>query len=142
MLLCCNVNHKVPFLSKTAVCGSRALGSGILYSVIVPVRGSSLPIVPLLFPVYQMLPWSSGVTVWGFAFSGSAYSATAPVSGLIRPTRLPHIPVDQIGPSGASTGPRAGWPSVGTFHSRHVIVSSPDIRVDSRRVPAEGCVAG
>src|SRR5919106_4284807 len=121
MLLTCNVNHRVPFLSKTAVCGSLAAGSGILYSVILPVRGSSLPIVPLLFPVYQMLPSWSGVTVWGFAPSGNVYSQTSPVLGLIRPTRLAHIPAHQIDPSGACTGSRDRWPSVGTFHSRNAI---------------------
>src|SRR5919109_1705207 len=141
MLLTCNVNHRVPFLSKTAVCGSRAAGSGILYSVIFPVRGSSLPIVPLLFPVYQMLPCWSGVTVWGLAFSGKEYSHTSPVWGLSWPTRLAHIPAHQIVPSGASTGSRARCPSVGTFHSRNVIDSSPPTRLGFKWLPAGKCVA-
>src|SRR5262249_31235203 len=135
------VNQRVPFLSKTAVCGSRAAGSGILYSVILPVRGSSLPIVPLLFPVYQMLPCSSGVTVWGLAFSGKEYSETSPVFGFSLPTRLPHIPAHQIVPSGASTGSRALCPSVGTFHSLNVIDSSPRTRLGFSWVPAGKCVA-
>src|SRR5262249_57960466 len=124
MLLICKVNQRVPLLSKTAVCGSRAAGSGILYSVILPVRGSSLPIVPLLFPVYQMLPCSSGVTVCGLAFSGKEYSQTSPVLGLSLPTRLPHIPAHHIVPSGASTGSRAPCPTVRTFHCPHGIEST------------------
>src|SRR5690606_19323496 len=98
LLLSCIVNHRLPFLSKTAVCGSRALGSGILYSVIMPVRGSSLPMVALPLPVYQMLPCASGVTLCGFAFGGNVYSVTSPVTGSRRPMRFAHIPAHQIEP--------------------------------------------
>ena len=44
MLAFCKVNQTVPFGSMAMVCGSFALGSGIAYSVTLPVRGSSLPI--------------------------------------------------------------------------------------------------
>src|SRR5215471_16943571 len=133
--------HKVPRWSKTAVCGSRAAGSGILYSVTMPVCGSSLPIVPLPLPVYQMLPSWSGVTLWGLASAGNGYSRMSPVSGLIRPTRLPHCPAHQIDPSSVCTGSRARWPSVGTFHSRNVIEASPGTRVGCRWVRTGKCVA-
>src|SRR3989441_319658 len=42
----CTVNHSVPSRSNTAVCGSSAFSSGILYSVTTPVRGSSFPMYP------------------------------------------------------------------------------------------------
>lgn len=113
----------------------RGFFSRILYSVILPVRGSSLPIVPFPFPVYQILPSWSGVTVWGFAAFGNEYSETSPVSGLIRPTRLAHCPAHQIDPSGACTGSRALWPSVGTIHSRNVIAALPGTRVGFNCVP-------
>src|SRR5262249_122288 len=51
----CTVNHRIPRLSKTGVWGSRALGSGILYSVTLPVFASTLPMRPAAFPVYQIL---------------------------------------------------------------------------------------
>ncbi len=57
----CNVNQSVPFLSKIGVCGSRAAGSGILYSVTSPVFGLSLPMSAAELPVYQMLPSLSTV---------------------------------------------------------------------------------
>src|SRR5207247_617954 len=43
MLATWSVNHSMPWLSKTAVCGSSPFGSGILYSETTPVRGSSFP---------------------------------------------------------------------------------------------------
>ena len=42
----CTVNHRRPRLSKIGVCGSRAAGSGILYSVTLPVLGSNRPRYP------------------------------------------------------------------------------------------------
>ena len=129
MLATCSVKNIRPLSSNTAVCGSLAAGSGILYSVILPVLGSSLPTVPLPLPVYQIFPSRSGVMLCGKAFSGNAYSQTSPVFGLIRPTRLPNCPQYQIIPSGVCTGSRARWPSWGTFHSRKVIDASPRTRV-------------
>src|SRR5580704_2918827 len=40
----CTVNQRMPSPSNTGVCGSRASGLGNLYSVILPVAASSLPI--------------------------------------------------------------------------------------------------
>ena len=40
MLLFCSVNQAMPLRSKTSVCGSFALGSGILKTVTLPVLGS------------------------------------------------------------------------------------------------------
>ena len=44
ILPCCTVNQTIPFWSRLIVCGSFAFGSVILYSVVIPVFGSSLPI--------------------------------------------------------------------------------------------------
>ena len=52
----CTVNHSTPFRSKIGVCGSRAAGFGILYSVTCPVLGSSFADQAGALPVYQMLP--------------------------------------------------------------------------------------
>jgi hypothetical protein len=107
----------MPFLSKTAVCGSFAFGSCILYSVTLPVAGSTLPTVPFLLPVYQGMPLSSSQTECGNAFGGSLYSFISPVAGLSRPIRLPNCPAHQMVPSAAWIGSRERWPSVGICHS-------------------------
>src|SRR5206468_9317072 len=57
----CTVNHRMPFGSKIGVCGSRAAGSGIGYSVTSPVFGLSFPMWAFAFPVYQMLPSLSAI---------------------------------------------------------------------------------
>ena len=106
MLLFCRVNQRIPFLSNTAVCGSFAAGSGILYSVTLPVAGSTLPTVPFLFPEYQGMPLSSSHTECGSAFGGNLYSFISPVAGLSRPIRLPNCPAHQIEPSSAWIGSR------------------------------------
>ena len=52
----CTVKYMRPALLKAIVCGSRAFGSGILYSAILPVFGSTFPIRPFALPEYQILP--------------------------------------------------------------------------------------
>src|ERR1700730_8278692 len=52
----CTVEYINPSLLNAIVWGSRALGLGILYSVILPVFGSIFPFNPTAFPVFQMLP--------------------------------------------------------------------------------------
>src|SRR6266404_2012444 len=56
LLAFCTVNHKIPLWSKISVCGSVALGSGILYSATAPVFGSSVPTNAPVLPVYQIDP--------------------------------------------------------------------------------------
>src|SRR4030095_946324 len=119
----------MPLRWKTALCGSLAV---VLYSVILPVLGSSLPRVALLFPVYQMFPSASGMMLWGLAFGGRRSSFTAPVFGSSLPTRLAYIPVHQIEPSGASMGSRDRWPSVGASHSVILIEVSRGTSVGRR----------
>src|SRR5262245_24070199 len=134
MLLFCRVNHRIPFLSKTAVCGSFAFGSGILYSVTLPVAGSTLPTVPFLLPLYQGMPLSSSHTECGSAFGGSLYSFIAPVAGSSRPIRLPNCPAHQIDPSAAWIGSRERWPSVGICHSVKLISVVPGTSLGARLV--------
>src|SRR5438128_10130969 len=87
------------------VCGSRAFGSGILYSVTFPVLGSILPISAALLPVYQMLPSLSGCSPCGPEFGvGSANSLNCSVFGSNRPTTFARWPVYQMDPSGATAG--------------------------------------
>src|SRR5713101_6521264 len=92
----CTVNHKMPCPSNTAVCGSSAFSTGILYSVTLPVRGSSFPIYPPEIAVNQMLPSLSATSPCGPEFGVfSGYSLNSPVFGssqaqLVR--RLPCVP--------------------------------------------------
>ena len=82
-----------------------AFGFGILYSVIVPVFGSILPISPAAFPVYQMFPSLSACRPCGPEFGvGSGNSLNCCVAGSKRPTTLARWPVYQIDPSGATAG--------------------------------------
>src|SRR6195256_1719422 len=134
MLLFCRVTQRIPFLSKTAVCGSFAAGSGILYSVTLPVAGSTLPTVPFLLPVYQGMPLSSSHTECGNALGGNLYSFISPVMGLSRPIRLPNCPAHQIEPSAAWIGSRERWPSVGICHSVNAISAVPGMSLGARLV--------
>ena len=68
------------------------------------------------------------------ASAGNGYSFISPVVGSMRPIRLPHWPAHQMVPSGASTGSRARWPSVGTFHSVNPTSRSPGTSVGARVV--------
>src|SRR6185436_12210077 len=118
MFAACKVNHSVPFLSNNGVCGSRAAGSGILYSVTSPVLGFSFPTRAAEFPVYQMLPALSTVRPWGPDFSVlSGNSFISPVFGFSRPMTFDHMPVHQIIPSGVASGSCGREPSDGTTHS-------------------------
>src|SRR5262249_48122627 len=101
----CTVKNKRPSGRNAIVCGSAALGFGILYSVILPVFGSILPISPAELPVYQMLPSLSGCSPRGPEFFvGSAYSLNCVVAGSKRPTTFARCPVYQMEPSGATAG--------------------------------------
>src|SRR2546430_9611254 len=101
----CTVNQRMPALSKIRVCGSFASGSGILYSVTLPVFGSSLPTSAPVFPVYQMLPALSSTRPcgpeWGVL---SGYSLTWLVLGSTRPSTFAICPVYQSEPSRAASG--------------------------------------
>src|SRR5256714_727429 len=116
----------VPFASKTAVCGSSALPSGILYSVTAPECGSSLPIYPLAFPVNQMLPLESATSPCGPESSiFSAYSLKLPVLGSTRPILFCICSVNHSAPSPPTAGSCGCAPLVGTSHSLMVTLSSP-----------------
>src|SRR5262249_10539099 len=118
LLAFCTVNHRTPLESKTSVCGSLASGSGIGYSVTVPVLGSSLPTSPPVFPVYQMLPSLSSVSPCGPECGVlSGYSLNWPVFGSSLPSTLAIWPVYQSDPSRAANGSCGRDPGVGTVHA-------------------------
>jgi hypothetical protein len=72
-----SVYHMNP-LWKTGVCGSPMAG----YSVIIPVVGFSFPIFSQVWPVYQMLSWSSGARPCGPQLRvGVGQSLVVPVAG-------------------------------------------------------------
>src|SRR5438105_1541180 len=113
----CTVKKMRPSRRNAIVCGSRALGFGILYSVILPVFGSILPINPAALPVYQMLPSLSGCRPCGPEFGvGSLYSLNCCVAGSKRPTTLARWPVYQIEPSGATVGSCGYGGVLGVIH--------------------------
>src|SRR5206468_1689849 len=128
MLAPCSVNQRVPFWSKIGVCGSRAAGSAVGYSVTSPVFGSSLPTYPLKLPVNQMLPSLSAVRPWGpEAGVLVLYSFIAPVVGSRRPITLANWPVHQIAPSGVASGSCGREPRLGTIHSLILTCAGPAI---------------
>src|SRR3954463_3352955 len=136
----CTVNHSVPFLSNTIVCGSPACGSGILYSVTSPVFGLSLPTSAPVLPVYQMLPALSSTRPWGpecAVFSG--YSFTLPVFGSTRPSTLAIWPVYQSEPSFAASGSCGREPGVAASHAFMETLSGPGTMAASGR-PLTGYV--
>src|SRR5215472_14961757 len=108
----------MPSWSNTSVCGSRAAGSGSLYSVTSPVLGSSLPIRPAKLPVNQMLPSLSSARPCGAVCARlSGYSFNSPVLGSRRPSLLESWPVYQTLPSRAAIGSCGREPGVGIGHS-------------------------
>src|SRR5438552_1061912 len=101
----CTVNHSVPSRSNTAVCGSSAFSSGILYSVTTPVRGSSFPMYAATFPVNQILPSRSATSPCGPELSTlSGYSLNSPVAGSSRPILFASWPVYHSAPSAPTAG--------------------------------------
>src|SRR6266508_153041 len=107
-----------PSRRTAIVWGSRALGFGILYSVIFPVFGSILPISPAALPVYQILPSLSGCRPCGPELGvGRAYSLNSCVAGSKRPTTLARWPVYQTDPSGATVGSCGYDGLLGVIHS-------------------------
>src|SRR5262245_16495230 len=101
----CTVKKMRPSCRNAIVCGSRAFGFGILYSVTLPVFGSILPISPAALPVYQMLPSLSACSPCGPEFGvGRANSLNSCVFGSKRPTTFARWPVYQTDPSGATAG--------------------------------------
>src|ERR1051325_8102819 len=85
----CTVKNRRPSRRNAIVCGSRALGFGILYSVTLPVLGSTLPMRPAELPVNQTLPSLSGCRPCGPAFGViDENSLNCPVFGSNRPTVL------------------------------------------------------
>src|SRR3954465_12547822 len=136
----CTVNHSVPFLSNTSVCGSPACGSGILYSVTSPVFGFSLPMSAPVLPVYQMLPALSSTRPCGpewAVFSG--YSFTLPVLGSTRPSTLAIWPVYQSEPSRAASGSCGREPGVAASQAFIDTLSGPGTIAASGR-PLTGYV--
>src|SRR5215510_11177333 len=113
----CTVKNSRPSDRNAIVCGSAAFGFGILYSVILPVFGSILPIRPAAFPVYQMLPSLSACSPCGPELAvGSVYSLNCCVAGSKRPTTLARWPVYQIEPSGATAGSCGYGGLLGVIH--------------------------
>src|SRR5262245_66636286 len=84
-----------------------------------------------------MFPSLSATMLCGLAAGGKGYSFISPVLGSNLPTRLAHIPVHQIDPSGASIGSRVRCPRVGVIHSVILIFASPDTS-DGRRSGVSG----
>src|SRR4030095_1085571 len=83
-----------PSCRNAMVCGSRAFGFGILYSVTLPLFGSTLPMSPAALPVYQMLPSLSACRPCGPEFGvGSVNSLNSCVFGSKRPMTFARWPV-------------------------------------------------
>ncbi|MCZ7565702.1 MAG: hypothetical protein M5U08_19500 [Burkholderiales bacterium] len=67
------MNHSAPASSSTIVCGLPP-PEGVRCSRTVPLFGSSSPIVPLPWPVYQTVPFSSTSSPCGRAPAGRSHS--------------------------------------------------------------------
>ena len=101
----CTVKKSRPSRRIAIVCGSCAFLFGILYSVTLPVFGSTLPMRPAALPEYQMLPSLSACRPCGpDPAVGSAYSLNCCVAGSKRPMTFARWPVYQMDPSGATAG--------------------------------------
>jgi hypothetical protein len=88
----------------------------MVYSVTLPVRGSSLPTTAPPLPVYQMLPSRSSTSPCGpecAVFSGNSF--TLPVFGSMRPSMLVIWPVYQSEPSRVASGSCGREPGVMPF---------------------------
>src|SRR5512134_3021216 len=87
----CIVNQMVLWSSViTSVCGPPP-PDGVLNSVILPVAGSSLPIVPLPLPVVHTMPCRSTSSPCGRWPDGRSHSLKLVVLGSKRATLLPVI---------------------------------------------------
>jgi len=114
----CTVKNNRPSRRIAIVCGSRAFGFGILYSVTWPVFGSTFPISPAALPVYQMLPSLSACKPCGPELGvGSANSLNSCVFGSKRPIVLARCAVYQTDPSGATAGSCGYAGLLGVSHS-------------------------
>src|SRR6478736_622514 len=141
MFACCTVNHSRPLRPNSGVCGSRAAGSGIGYSVTSPVFGFSLPTSAFELPVYQMLPSLSAVSPCGpdpGVFSGN--SLRSPLFGSTRPRTFAHCPVHQIAPSSVARGSCGREPRDGTIHSLNDTCTLPGTITDFGRFFSGKCV--
>src|SRR6476659_5649532 len=114
----CTVKNSRPSRRNAIVCGSRAFAFGILYSVTLPVLGSTLPINPAALPVYQMLPSLSACSPCGTEFGvGSGNSLNCCVAGSKRPIVLARCAVYHTDPSGATAGSCGYAGLLGVIHS-------------------------
>src|SRR5207248_149760 len=114
----CTVKNSRPSRRNAIVCGSRAFGFGILYSVTFPVFASTLPMRPAALPVYQMLPSLSGCSPCGPDFAvGRSNSLNCLVAGSKRPMVLACCAVYQTEPSGATAGSCGYAGLLGVIHS-------------------------
>src|SRR5580704_6027483 len=122
----------LPFGAKSKVCGSFACGSGIGYSVTLPVLGSSFPMYALKFAVNQMfLSWSGTKPCGPDPGVFKRYSLNCCVLGSNRPSTLAICPVYQTEPSGANAGSCGLEPAVGTCHSLIATSTLPGIKTAS-----------
>src|SRR5262249_17075103 len=114
--------------------GSFALGSGILYSVMLPVLGSSLPISPRKLPVNHILPSLSSANAWGAVNRVlTGFSLISFVLGSTCPSFPASWPVYQMLPSRAAIGSWGREPGVGTGHSLIVAGTGPSITTAAGR---------
>src|SRR4029453_8226412 len=124
----------MPSGAMLIVCGSFADLSGMGYSVLIPVLGSSFPIRPRLLPVNQMLPSLSSASPCGPVYGDfRVYSRIAPDLGAIRQSLLAGRPVHHIEPSFAASGSCGREPCVGTSHkSMRALIGPERITADGR----------
>src|ERR1700676_436404 len=116
----------MPLLSNIRVCSSDL--SGVGYSVLAPVFGSSLPISDPVLPVYQMLPSPSSLRPCGPECSVLRWnSLISPVFGSTRPSTLANWPVYQSEPSFAANGSCGRDPGVGACHSLNETSAGPSM---------------
>src|SRR5258707_8142767 len=123
----CTLNHRMPFLSNSGVCGSRAFGSGIGKNLYSPVFTSSSPMWPPQLPAYQMLPSLSLISPWGPPLIGIGYSLISPVLGSSRPSRFANCPDHHSEPSGIASGSWGRSPGVGSDHCWNGTCAGPPI---------------
>ena len=125
MLLRCKVNHRIPSASNTAVCGSR--GRGIGHRIDGDFPGGRVELADRSVLVAGVPDHARVIDRDRVRHGVGRQRVFLHLAGrrIDAPDQVAPLAAHQMVPSGASTGSRARWPSVGTVHSVNPILSSP-----------------